>query len=102
MAGFLKWNAGRKFAAFVAGLVLVPIFPVGFASGVAAAAAAPQPTILAAHHKGGKLSPRLLALSHDPHATALSLPRSGAGRLVRHRDGRLVVQIRMSDLSAAA
>jgi hypothetical protein len=61
-------------------------------------------------NKGGKLSSRLLALSRDPvksasesaQADALSLPSSGAGSLVRHEGGRVVAQVRMSDLSAAA
>ena len=69
---------------------------------------APAPALEA--HKGGKLSTRLLALSRDPlqsapeaaQAAAVSLPSSGPGSLVRHAGGRLVVQVRMSDLSANA
>src|SRR5258708_360108 len=105
MAGPVKKIAGRKISAFAVGLVLVG---AGFATSGPAAAAAMKPTTNAtgsapapAGHKGGKLSPRLLALSRDPRAGALSLPRSGAGSLVRHPDGRVVAQIRMSDLSAA-
>src|SRR6266576_2220017 len=103
MAGIAKWSTGRKIGASVAGLVLVP---VGLATTPPAAAAATQPTTATATatapaaHKGGKLSPRLHALSQNPKARALSLPRSGPGSLLRHGHGRLVVQIRMSNLSA--
>src|SRR5437879_11247192 len=106
MTGRVKWRAARKFGAFVVGLVL---FGGAFANNAPAAAAATRqtpppaagPRKAPAGHKGGKLSPRLLALSRHPRARALSLPRSGAGSLVRHGDGRLVVQIRTSDLSTA-
>src|SRR5262245_26131170 len=79
-----------------------------------AAAAAPQQAApgvsTGVGNKGGKLSSRLLVLSHDPvkssseseQADALSLPRSGTGSLVRHAGGRVVLQVRMSDTSAAA
>src|SRR5947207_1699832 len=106
MTGLVKWSAGRKFGAFVLGLVLVG---GGVANSARAAAAATRhtpppaagPRKALAGHKGGKLSPRLLTLSRHPRARALSLPRSGAGSLLRHGDGRLVVQIRTSDLSTA-
>src|SRR5262249_33006458 len=60
--------------------------------------------------KGGKLSTRLRALSgaslqsapESAQAAAVSLPKSGPGSLVRHAGGRLVVQVRMSDLSNAS
>jgi hypothetical protein len=107
MAALAKGTGLRKVGAYFFGLVLIG---GAYASNApAAGAATPQttatatdPTTGSAGHKGGKLSPRLLALSRDPRARALSLPPSGAGSLVRHRNGRLVVQIRMSDLSAAA
>src|SRR5262249_28318468 len=35
-------------------------------------------------------------------AAAVSLPRTGPGSLVRHGGGRLVVQVRMTDMSTAA
>jgi hypothetical protein len=106
MAALAKGIAFPKIGALVVGVVLVGS---AVASNAPVAAAA-QPTTVSttgrattpAGHKGGKLSPRLLALSRDPRARALSLPSSGAGSLVRHRDGRPVVQIRMSDLSVSA
>jgi hypothetical protein len=104
MAGLVKWRMGRKTGAVAASLALVG------AAFMTSAAAATQPAAVTATrlatapagHKGGKLSPRLLALSRNPRARGLSLPRSGAGSLVWHADGRLVVQIRMSNLRAAA
>jgi len=105
---------------FIASLVLLGL---GLGSSVPAAAAATQqagpavPTTAVAPgqratpgNKGGKLSARLQALSRDPvksasesvQADTLSLPRSGAGSLVRHAGGRVVLQVRMSDTSAAA
>ena len=102
MAGLVKWSARRKFGAFAASLALVG------AASTTSAAAATRPTAVTATrpaaaaragHKGGKLSPRLLALSRNPRALALGLPRSGAGSLVWHADGRLVVQVRMSNWS---
>jgi flagellar hook assembly protein FlgD len=58
--------------------------------------------------KTGKLSPRLDALSGSAgsaspraHALPLSLPASGVGSLVRHQDGRVLVEIRTADTSAA-
>ncbi len=106
---------------FVAGLLLLG-FGLGSSTPVAAAAAeqspptvstagvAPGPRATSVGSKGGKLSSRLLALSRDPlksasesvQADALSLPSSGAGSLVRHGAGRVVVQVRMVDVSAAA
>jgi len=97
--------AGRRLGALIVGLVMVG---VGFPNATGAAALATQTTTGAprlatalAANKGGKLSPRLLALSRNPHASALSLPISGAGSLLRH-GGRPVVQIRVSDVSPAA
>src|SRR4051812_43879187 len=59
--------------------------------------------------KGGKLSPRLTALadatsfaSPRARARALSLPASGVGSLPLRSDGRVMVEIRTSDTSAAA
>jgi hypothetical protein len=97
----------HKIGAFLVGLVLIgsPFTSNATAAGAATpqtTATATEPASASAGYKGGKLSPRLLALSRDPRVRALSLPRSGAGSLVRHRDGRLVVQIRMSHLSAAS
>src|SRR6476659_10923276 len=97
-----RWLAGRRLGALIVGLVMVG---VGYpnATGAAALAAptttgSPGAAVAHAGHKGGKLSPRLLALSRSPRASALSLPRAGAGSLVWHAGGRLVVQIRMSNL----
>ena len=105
MRVLVKRLAGRRLGALIVGLVMVG---VGLGSGTGSAAlatqtrtGAPGPAIALAGHKGGKLSPRLLALSRNPHASALSLPSSGAGSLVRHGE-RPVVQIRMSDVSPAA
>ena len=121
MAGLVNWITRRRVGVFVAGLLLVG-FGLGSSTPVAAAAtqpaapagsttaAAPAPGATPVGRKGGKLSSRLLALSRDPvksasesaQADALSLPSSGAGSLVRHGGGRVVVQVRMSDVSAAA
>ena len=105
MRVLLRWLAGRRLGALIVGLVMVG---VGYpnATGAAALSApattgSPAAAVAHAGHKGGKLSPRLLALSRNPHASALSLPGSGAGSLVRH-GGRLIAQIRMSDTSPAA
>src|SRR5438552_2538135 len=76
MTGLVKWSAARKFGAFVVGLVL---FGGAFANNAPAAAAATRqtpppaagPRKALAGHKGGKLSPRLLALSRHPRARAL-------------------------------
>jgi hypothetical protein len=113
--------ARRKLGVFGASLLLVG---AGLASSTPAAAvakneappAASTPALATgrglrqAGTKRGRLSWRLSALSRDPlksasssaQAAALSLPSSGAGSLVRHRGGRVVVQVRMSHLSAAA
>src|SRR6266480_1417980 len=105
MRVLVKRLAGRKLGAMTVGLVLVG---VGFPNATQAAAAAtrtttgaPGPATAPAGHKGGTLSPRLLALSRNPRASALSLPSSGAGSLVLHGE-RPVVQIRVSDVSPAA
>jgi hypothetical protein len=119
MPHFVRRTATRTLVVFVASVVLV-----GTDLGsTPAAIAAPQQTTSGsstspslgasgplAGSKGGKLSSRLSALSRDPlksasesaQAEALSLPNTGAGSLVRHAGGRLVLQVRMSDISAAA
>ena len=121
MAGLVNWITRRRVGVFVASLLLVGL-GLGSSTPVAAAATqqaapagstttvAPGPGATPVGRKGGKLSSRLLALSRDPlksasesaQADALSLPRSGAGSLVRHEGGRVVVQVRMSDVSPAA
>ncbi|HTK15569.1 MAG TPA: fibronectin type III domain-containing protein [Acidimicrobiia bacterium] len=110
MAGLANGIAVRKIGAIVAGLALVGAGSATNAAAATTQTSATAPAPASAGHKGGKLSPRLLALSRDPlmsatapaQASALSLPPSGAGSLVRHTDGRLVTQIRMSDMSASA
>jgi hypothetical protein len=119
VAVFAKWIVGRKVGMFGVIVLLVGTGVVSSRPAVAVAEPQAPRSILAlplrpasrrAGIKGGRLSSRLLALSRDPlksasnsvQAAALSLPSSGAGSLVRHRGGRVVVQIRMSDLSAAA
>ena len=121
MAGLVRWITRRRVGVFVASLLLVG-FGLGSSTPAAAAATqqaapavstttlAPGPGATPVGTKGGKLSSRLLALSRDPlksasesaQADALSLPSSGAGSLVRHEGGRVVVQVRMSDVSPAA
>src|SRR5947207_9699660 len=69
----------------------------------------PQPANTAPVKSSGKLSSRLQQLVQSPQlrtasaaeqARALSLPADGPGSLMRDKDGRLLVDIRVSDTSA--
>ncbi|MDQ1383601.1 MAG: hypothetical protein QOG65_980 [Actinomycetota bacterium] len=91
--------------------VATALIPVGLA-GRATAAPAPAPpatgagtAALSRAGRGQKLSPRLAALastpSAAPRASALSLPGSGVGSLVRRANGMVLVQIRTHDIASA-
>lgn len=76
-------------------------------TGVPPAAPSPNPTMI---KSTGKLSsrlemltnsPTLRAASADEQARALSLPPMGPGSLMRDAQGRVLVNIRVTDVSAA-
>jgi hypothetical protein len=92
-------------AALVVGHVPAQAEVLSPAPAVPAAGIAPR----AVTGKPGKLSPRLAALatarvfpSARAEARSLSLPVSGAGRLIRRAGGRVLVEIRMSSPSKPA
>ncbi|MDQ1476255.1 MAG: hypothetical protein QOE62_1484, partial [Actinomycetota bacterium] len=92
--------------------IATALISVGLAPGPAAGAPTPTtPATLAATAgisragRGQKLSPRLAALAAAPfaapRASALSLPVTGVGSLVRRPNGMVLVQIRTHDVASA-
>ncbi|MDQ1458722.1 MAG: hypothetical protein QOI08_206, partial [Actinomycetota bacterium] len=89
-------------------VIATALIPVGLAAAGPAAATPVSIAPTAAIPRGGrgqKLSPRLAALaatpSVAPRASALSLPGSGVGSLVRRPNGMLLVEIRTHDVATA-
>src|SRR5262249_44721011 len=115
MRVLVKPNGGRRLGALIVGLLMVGIgYPNATGAAVVATQSvtgAPAPTTTPAGHKGGTLSPRLLALSRTPAGGSAGpagaggrrrgAPGRGAVRAVSHA-GRLPARRRTTDRPGGA